>query len=184
MAAASAGRAICMLSLVIVTSQATLLLAFGRVLSPPYFQACSSPPSCPRSPMWVDERELIDANSVMSQIDMVSIGAGPAIASFILLVGSYRTAFVVAAIGLFACSGAVVSLSRARSPNLRSGIGKVIAGSPHRGLSLSDVRARPRAARVGGGAVRVEPRGGEERGPSWSICHRDHFVSGMAALGT
>lgn len=106
MAAASAGRAICMLSLVIVTSQATLPLAFGLVFVSTVLSSLFKPALLSSIPDVVDERELIDANSVMSQIDMVSIGAGPAIASFILLVGSYRTAFVVAAIGLFACSGA------------------------------------------------------------------------------
>jgi MFS family permease len=111
MAVASAGRAVCMLGLVVVTSRATLPLAFGLVFVSTVLSSLFKPALLSSIPSVVGERDLIDANSVMSQIDMVSIGAGPAIASMILLVGSYRVAFVVAALGLAACSVAV-SLSR------------------------------------------------------------------------
>jgi MFS family permease len=111
MAVVSAGRAICMLGLVVVNSQATLPLAFGLVFISTVLSSLFKPALLSSIPSVVAERDLIDANSVMSQIDMVALGAGPAIASIVLLVGSYRSAFVVAALGLFACSGAVV-LSR------------------------------------------------------------------------
>ncbi len=116
MAIACLGRTACMFGLLAVTARATLPLAFVLVFISSCFSSLFKPALLSVIPAIVEERELFDANSVLSQIDMLSLGAGPALASVILAVGSVRAAFLVAGIGLVVSAVAVLL---ARAPTMQ-----------------------------------------------------------------
>lgn len=100
MVLANIGRALAILGLAQVHSAATLPLAFLLVFVATALSSLFRPALLASVPFVVPERQLVEANSVLGQLDMAAFGGGPAIAGFILLVGSERAALVTAAAGL------------------------------------------------------------------------------------
>ena len=107
MVAANLGRALVMFALLVVHSRATLPLAFPLVFAAALLSSLFRPALLSAVPALVPEEQLVDANSIMGQIDMASFGAGPAIAGFILVAGTVQAALVTASAGLLLAAGAV-----------------------------------------------------------------------------
>jgi len=108
---ANVGRALCLFGLVAVHTRATLPLAFALVFIASLLSSIFRPALLSALPRVVGERQLVHANSLMSQIDMVAVGAGPALAALILRAGQPRTAFLVAGCGLLLAAAAVAFAS-------------------------------------------------------------------------
>jgi MFS family permease len=111
MVVANVGRALVMLCLLLVHSRATLPLAFPFVFIAALLSSLFRPALLASVPSVVPEADLVQANSIMGQIDMASFGAGPAIAGFILIFSTTRTVLLTAGVGLLLAAGAV-SLAR------------------------------------------------------------------------
>jgi MFS family permease len=106
MAAACVGRALCMLGLIAVRSDSTLWLAFPLVLATTCLAAVFRPALLSSLPGVVSGQELVRANSVVSQVDAISFGAGPAIGG-VLLTYPESVSFLVSALGLLVAGGAI-----------------------------------------------------------------------------
>jgi MFS family permease len=113
MVAATAGRALCLIGLCAVQSRTLLPLAFVCVGAATLLSSLFRPALLSTLPQVVRERNLVQANALFSQVDMLAIGAGPVVASVILAVGNERLAFLLGAIGLV---GAATVLIRLRIP--------------------------------------------------------------------
>jgi MFS family permease len=115
MVVANVGRALVMLCLLLVHSTATLPLAFPLVFVAALLSSLFRPALLASVPSVVPETELVQANTIMGQVDMASFGAGPAIAGFILVLSTTRTVLLTAGVGLLLAAGAV-SLARIPPP--------------------------------------------------------------------
>ena len=107
MVAANVGRAVVMLGLLVVHSQATLPLAFPLVFMAALLSSVFRPALLASVPSVVTEDQLVSANSVMGQIDMSAFGAGPALAGFTLVFSTIQTVLVTSSVGLLLAAGAV-----------------------------------------------------------------------------
>ena len=115
MVGANLGRAVVMLGLMIVHSKATLPVAFPLVFLAALLSSLFRPGLLASVPSVVPDEHLVQANSIIGQVDMASFGAGPALAGFILLFSTVQAVLLIASVGLFLAAGAV---SRARIPEL------------------------------------------------------------------
>jgi len=132
MVAATAGRALCLIGLCAVQSRTLLPLAFVCVCAATVLSSLFRPALLSTLPQVVRERKLIQANALFSQVDMLAIGAGPVVASVILVVGNERLAFLLGAIGLV---GAAAVLVRLRIP------AQAEPGSPERAAWAAEMLA-------------------------------------------
>jgi MFS family permease len=107
MVAASIGRALVMLCLLIVHSSAMLPLAFPLVFAAALLTSLFRPALLASVPSVASEDQLVRANSIMGQVDMASFGAGPALAGFILVFGTMQTVLLTAGAGLLLAALAV-----------------------------------------------------------------------------
>lgn len=133
MVTANVGRALAILGLTQVQSAAMLPLAFLLVFVATALSSLFRPALLASVPFVVPERQLVEANSVLGQLDMAAFGGGPAIAGFILLLGNERAALVVAAAGLLLSAAAAGAASVTRHGGL-----KTIEGGP--GVVLEGLR--------------------------------------------
>lgn len=120
MASANLGRALAVLGLTLVGSTATLPLAFLLVFAATALSSLFRPALLASIPSVVPERRLIEANSVLGQLDMAAFGGGPAIAGFILLIGTSQDALIVAASGLVVSAAAAAAAQVQRHPGSKS----------------------------------------------------------------
>lgn len=100
MIVANLGRALAILGLTLVQSRSTLPLAFVLVFMTTILASLFRPALLATVPTIVAERKLIQANSVLGQVDMAAFGGGPALAALIVLLANARVALIVAAAGL------------------------------------------------------------------------------------
>ena len=133
MVGATGGRALCMFGLVAVQSRALLPLAFVLVFVASLLSSLFRPALLASLPRMVAERDLVQANALFSQVDMLAIGVGPAIAGLILAVSSVQAAFLAGGIGLLVATLALalVSLPDQKGPELTAGsswMADVLAG--------------------------------------------------------
>ncbi len=108
MIAATVGRALVMVCLLAVHSLTTLPFAFPLVFVAALLSSVFRPALLAVVPAVVRDDDLVNANSVMGQIDMASFGAGPALAGLILVFSTTRTVLLVASAGLLLAAVAVV----------------------------------------------------------------------------
>lgn len=113
MIGATAGRALCLLGLVAVQTRPLIPLAFVLVFIATLLSSLFRPALLASVPQIVEEQELVRANALLSQVDMLAFGVGPAMAGFILAVSSVRVAFLLGGIGML---GLTVALARASIP--------------------------------------------------------------------
>jgi MFS family permease len=104
MVISNGGRAACTVGLLLVHSASMLpldyvLLFFATVLS-----SLFRPALVATLPSIVDERELLSANSLVTQAEMISLGMGPALAGVLLLAGHVYAAFLIACVVFGACA--------------------------------------------------------------------------------
>jgi MFS family permease len=126
MVTANIARAGAVAGLTFVHSAGELPLAFVLVFVATALSSLFRPALLASVPMTVPERQLIEANSVLGQIDMAAFGGGPAIASFILLTGTPQDALFIAAGGLVLSA---VAASWVRLPH------RSVAASPYSGMA-------------------------------------------------
>jgi MFS family permease len=107
MAGANLGRAGVMLCLMIVHSKATLPIAFPLVFVAALLSSLFRPALLASIPSVVSDDRLVQANSIMGQVDMASFGAGPALAGFILLFSTVQAVLLVSSAGLLVAAGGV-----------------------------------------------------------------------------
>lgn len=96
MTGSAIGRGISVLTLVTVHTQATLLLAFVVVFVTTALSGLFRPALNSTLPSVVRPRDLVEANSLMSQVDMASYGVGPALGALFVLIGRPQLAFLLA----------------------------------------------------------------------------------------
>lgn len=107
MVCANIGRALAVGALTTIHTTSGLPLAFFLVFVATAFSSLFRPALLASVPTVVPERRLVEANSVLGQLDMAAFGGGPAIAGFILLGGQPETALLFASGGLLASALAV-----------------------------------------------------------------------------
>ena len=96
MIGADAGRCICMLGLLAAGSRDTLWLAFPLVFVTTCFLSLFRPALNSALPgITGDDEKLIQANSLMSQVDALAWVIGPAVAGVLVLAGDLRLAFLL-----------------------------------------------------------------------------------------
>lgn len=115
MVGANLGRAVVMLGLMFVHSKVTLPVAFPLVFVAALLSSLFRPGLLASVPSVVSDERLVQANSIIGQVDMASFGAGPALAGFVLLFSTVQAVLLVASAGLLLAAGAV---SLARIPPL------------------------------------------------------------------
>lgn len=106
----SIGRGIGVLALVAVHPQATLLLAFVVVFVTSALSGLFRPALNSALPSVVRPGDLVEANSLMSQVDMASYGVGPALGALFVLVGHPQLAFLLTS-ALFLVSGGTLAFA-------------------------------------------------------------------------
>lgn len=107
MVAANVGRALVMFGLLAVHSSSTLPLAIPLVFAAALLSSLFRPALLAAVPSVVPEESLVQANSIMGQVDMASFGIGPALAGFILVAGDIGAVLVTAGVGLLLAAAAV-----------------------------------------------------------------------------
>jgi MFS family permease len=122
---AAAGRALCFLGLIAVQSAALLPVAVLLVLVATLLSSLFRPALLASLPTLAEERELLQANSLFSQVEMLALGAGPAVAGLLLALGGERATFLVAGIGMLA---AAVSLAAVALPAHQESVASEGAG--------------------------------------------------------
>jgi MFS family permease len=96
MIGADAGRGVCMLGLLAAGSRNTLWLAFPLVFVTTCFLSLFRPALNSALPgITGDDDKLMQANSLMSQVDALAWVIGPAMAGFLVLFGDLRFAFLI-----------------------------------------------------------------------------------------
>jgi MFS family permease len=96
---ADAGRAVCMIGLLLATSAATIWLDFPLVFLATCLGSLFRPALSATVPAVVgDEKRLTQANALMGQIDGLSLVLGPALAGVLILCGEARAAFAINAV--------------------------------------------------------------------------------------
>lgn len=113
MVGATAGRALCLLGLVVVQTRPLIPLAFVLVFIATLLSSLFRPALLASLPQIVEEQELVQADALLSQVDMLAFGAGPAITGLILAVGGVQVAFLLGGIGML---GPTIALARASIP--------------------------------------------------------------------
>jgi MFS family permease len=113
MVGATAGRALCLLGLVAVQTRPLIPLAFVLVFIATLLSSLFRPALLASLPQIVEEQELVQANALLSQVDMLAFGAGPAITGLILAVSSVQVAFLLGGIGMLVPT---LALARASIP--------------------------------------------------------------------
>jgi MFS family permease len=102
------GRALCMIGLLFVTSQATLPLAYPTLFAATILSALFRPALVSMLPDVVEERRILEANSLMTQAEMVSQGLGPVLSGALVLTGNLHVAFLLSALTFILGAGAIV----------------------------------------------------------------------------
>jgi MFS family permease len=105
-----AGRALCMIGLLFVTSRATLPLAYPTLFAATVLSALFRPALVAMLPDVIEERRLLEANSLMTQVEMVSQGVGPALGGLFVLAGSTNLAFLLSALTFVLATAAVLAV--------------------------------------------------------------------------
>lgn len=115
MAGLGIGRAVCMLGLLLVHSPATLPLAFPLVFVSASLSCVLRPTVNSTLPALAGDRDMVAANSIVSQVDGAGHIVGPALAGVFALRHDLHPALLIAA-GAFALSGIAFLFVSAR-PN-------------------------------------------------------------------
>jgi MFS family permease len=96
MISADLGRGACMLGLLFAGSEGTLWIAYPLVFLATVFSSLFQPAMSSVLPAIVgDEKDLVEANSIWSQMDSVSFVLGPALGGVLALLGAPELAFVI-----------------------------------------------------------------------------------------
>lgn len=92
---ANLGRGACVLGLLVVDSKSTIWLAFPLVFAITTLASIFRPSLQSTVPAVVAPDELVQANSLLSQVESVSFVLGPGLGGIFILVGRPQAAFVV-----------------------------------------------------------------------------------------
>jgi MFS family permease len=96
MIGSDAGRCVCMVGLLATDSRDTLWLAFPLVFVTTCLLSLFRPALNSTLPgITGDDEKLVQANSLMSQVDALAWVVGPALAGFLMFVGDLRLAFLI-----------------------------------------------------------------------------------------
>jgi MFS family permease len=113
MVGATGGRVVCLLGLIAVQTRELIPLAFVLVFVAALLSSLFRPALLSSLPQVVAEQELVQANALLSQVDMLALGAGPAVAGIMLALAPVQIAFLLAGIGML---GATILLALAFIP--------------------------------------------------------------------
>lgn len=111
MIAADLGRALCMVGFLFVHSAATIWIAFPLIFVTTALTSLFGPALNSVLPSVVDADDLVEANSLMSQMDALALLLGPALAGALALVGQVQVAFLLNALS-FLVSGVTLFFLR------------------------------------------------------------------------
>jgi MFS family permease len=180
---ANVGRALCLCGLATIHTRAGVPLAFACVFAATLLASLFRTAVLSAVPAVVGARDLIQANSLMSQIDMVAVGVGPALAAVILRLGQPRLAFLLAGGGLLLAAAAVAcaSIRRREAEPAEGHASKLLAHT----LSGFGVLLRQHEGALGGIALTLAGFS-LENGAFWAITTvlADHaFHLGAGGLG-
>jgi MFS family permease len=92
------GRAVSMLGLLAVHSRGTLWVAFVSLAAASLFSAPFQTALMTLLPSVVDDRRLLDATSLITQVEFLTQGIGPIVGGVLILFGDIHLAFAVSAV--------------------------------------------------------------------------------------
>jgi MFS family permease len=104
MIASNGGRALCMVGLLFVHTAAMLPLAYVLLFLATILSSLFRPALVATLPSIVHERELVNANGLITQIEMMALAVGPACAGVLLATRHAAEAFTLAAIVFAICA--------------------------------------------------------------------------------
>lgn len=116
MVAANGGRALAIFALTLIHSSDALPFAFLLVFVATGLSVVFRPALLASVPAVVPERQLLQANSMLGQVDMAAFGGGPAVAGFVLLVGNAQVALLAASGGLLLSAAAASAVHLPEHP--------------------------------------------------------------------